>query len=164
MSTRNLLGAKGGRRVRLTTSPPSLSQLSRKCGSPSVSQPYGPPWPVTKIALRNKVRMYIRTPEPISTAYFINPSHQSVCLYVYPPIVARQTTWYTRSRGNEYIKQRRIVRRVVFCGVHVVSKESLWVCLCIPLSLHASSSVNTFPRRKRIVGGVVLEAVRVVTK
>jgi hypothetical protein len=29
-------------------------------------------------------------PEPISTAYFINPSHQSVCLYVYPPIVARQ--------------------------------------------------------------------------
>jgi hypothetical protein len=29
------------------------------------------------------------TPEPISTAYFINPSHQSLCLYVYPPIVAR---------------------------------------------------------------------------
>jgi hypothetical protein len=28
--------------------------------------------------------------EPISTAYFINPSHQSVCLYVYLPIVARQ--------------------------------------------------------------------------
>jgi hypothetical protein len=28
--------------------------------------------------------------EPISTAYFINPSHQSVCLYVYPLIVARQ--------------------------------------------------------------------------
>jgi hypothetical protein len=23
-------------------------------------------------------------------AYFISPSHQSVCLYVYPPIVARQ--------------------------------------------------------------------------
>jgi hypothetical protein len=29
-------------------------------------------------------------PEPISTAYFINPSHQSVCLYVNLPIVARQ--------------------------------------------------------------------------
>jgi hypothetical protein len=29
-------------------------------------------------------------PEPISTAYFINPSDQSVCLYVYPPIVAMQ--------------------------------------------------------------------------
>jgi hypothetical protein len=23
-------------------------------------------------------------------SYFINPSHQSVCVYVYPPIVARQ--------------------------------------------------------------------------
>jgi hypothetical protein len=31
-----------------------------------------------------KLGMYIMAPEPISTAYFINPSHQSVCLYVYP--------------------------------------------------------------------------------
>jgi hypothetical protein len=31
-----------------------------------------------------KLRTYIMAPEPISTAYFINPSHQSVCLYVYP--------------------------------------------------------------------------------
>jgi hypothetical protein len=37
-----------------------------------------------------KLGMYIMTSEPISTAYFINPSHQSVCLYVYLPIVARQ--------------------------------------------------------------------------
>jgi hypothetical protein len=37
-----------------------------------------------------KLGMYITAPEPISTAYFINPSHQSVCLYVYRPIVARQ--------------------------------------------------------------------------
>jgi hypothetical protein len=29
-------------------------------------------------------------PEPISTVYFINPSHQSVRLYVYPANVARQ--------------------------------------------------------------------------
>jgi hypothetical protein len=34
--------------------------------------------------------MYITAPEPISTAYFVNPSHQSVCLYVYPLIVGRQ--------------------------------------------------------------------------
>jgi hypothetical protein len=31
-----------------------------------------------------KLGMYIMAPEPISTAYFINPSHQSVCLYLYP--------------------------------------------------------------------------------
>jgi hypothetical protein len=37
-----------------------------------------------------KLGMYIMATEPISTAYFINPSHQSLCLYVYPTIVARQ--------------------------------------------------------------------------
>jgi hypothetical protein len=61
--------------------------------------------------------MYTTASEPISTAYLINSSHQSVCLYVYIHFVATQRQ---RFSGNEYVQQRKIVGHVVFYAVHVV--------------------------------------------
>jgi hypothetical protein len=60
VNTRNLPGSKSGRPVRLVTSPPSVSGLSRKCGSLDDSQLCGPPQSVTGIAWR--VRLTTSSP------------------------------------------------------------------------------------------------------
>jgi hypothetical protein len=45
------VGVKGGWHVKLTISPPYVSQLSRKCGILDILQSYWLPWSVTGIAL-----------------------------------------------------------------------------------------------------------------
>jgi hypothetical protein len=51
LSTRNLLGGKGRLSFEADTSPPTMSKLSRKCGSLDFSQICWPPRPVTGISL-----------------------------------------------------------------------------------------------------------------
>jgi hypothetical protein len=114
-----------------------------------------------------KLGMNIMATEPISTAYCVHKFLPSVCVSVcaallsllgkgsvkwIPPFFARQRQQY------------KIVGRVIFYAVRVLSMESLWVSLCITLSLLRSNWVKTFPRQQRIVGGVVFYAVRVVSK
>lgn len=37
-----------------------------------------------------KFGVYVMEPEPISAEYFTSPAHKSLCLYLYPTLVARQ--------------------------------------------------------------------------
>jgi hypothetical protein len=56
MNTRSLPREKGGRRVRLATSPPSVSQFLENVGASTSQKTYGPPRPVTGIALPSTVK------------------------------------------------------------------------------------------------------------
>jgi hypothetical protein len=53
-------GVKNYRSVRMTASPAPLSRLSRRCGSRKISQPGGPPRPVTAITLLSSFRYFHR--------------------------------------------------------------------------------------------------------
>jgi hypothetical protein len=68
-----------------------------------------------------KLGMYIMKPKLSWTAYFINTSHQSVC--VSPCIVARQRLVIHVPTARNTCNNRRIVGRVVLYAIRAVPKE-----------------------------------------
>jgi hypothetical protein len=70
-----------------------------------------------------------------------------------PPFIARQLL-------GKHVPAATNTRNIW----RIAGRVCLWVCLCIPLLLLGNNSVKTFTRQRRIVGGVVFYAVRVVPK
>jgi hypothetical protein len=62
-------------------------------------------------------------PEQHLDGYFTHLSHQSLCLYVYPFIVARQRPGKNVTAATNTRNKRIIVGRVVFYKARVVSRS-----------------------------------------
>jgi hypothetical protein len=89
----------------------------------------------------------------------------TLCVYMCsPPIIARQRLCKHVPATTNTRSNRKIVGRIIFYAIRVLSTESLWVCLCIPLLLIGNNSVKTSSHQRRIVRGVVFYAARVASK
>jgi hypothetical protein len=68
-----------------------------------------------------KLGMHIMAHEPISAVYFINPYHQYVCLYVYPPIVAgQQLGKHVTAATNTHATIEELIDASFLCGSRCV--------------------------------------------
>jgi hypothetical protein len=151
MSTRNLYwGVKGGRRVGLTTLPPSVSRMSRKCWSLNFSKHYGPSRPVTGI---NILMLYVLT------AYFtiarnhkqLNKNSQSIFSRTLVPwqsktrLILVVVLWLT-SVQSQRVRVRVTLRLVVYCRsvrLCVKSLETHDQCSFFPPQTYANHIENT---------------------
>jgi hypothetical protein len=103
-----------------------------------------PPLPISiwmREQILMKLGMHIMASEPIWTAYFINPFHQSVCLYVYPSHCCKATAWLSVSLhsvlGNGSLKtfsRQRIHAAIeelldAFSMLSVSYEKGLWACV-----------------------------------
>jgi hypothetical protein len=74
------------------------------------------------ILMKLGMYVYIMVPELISMAYFINPSHQSVCLYVYPPSAARQEL----GKNPSIVAKQRLGKNFTAAtNAHAITEELL---------------------------------------
>jgi hypothetical protein len=79
------------------------------------------------------------------------------------PFIARQRHGQHVPAATNIRDSRRIVVRVIFCAIPLLSKESLWVCRCVSLSLLGNNSIKTFPRQQSFIWNVIFCMVHVVS-
>jgi hypothetical protein len=85
----------------------------------------------------------------------LHKSLPSVCVMFTSFIVARQRLGRQFPSATNASNNRRMVGGIDFYTARVVSRDSLWVCLCTTLYLIGNGSVNTFSWHRRIVEGLV---------
>jgi hypothetical protein len=102
-----------------------------------------------------KLGVYIMAPEPFSAAYVMKPSHQSVCLYVYTHLVARPRI----GKNVTAATNRQATIEQLFDALFSVRHMSYQRRVCGPVRVLCMCSVITFLRQRRVVGGVLVNAV-----
>jgi hypothetical protein len=89
--------------------------------------------------------------KPISTAYFINPSRQSVCVshqkFLGKGLIECLSPFTARQRLGKHVPAATNIRN----NRRTVGRVCPWVYLCIPLSLQGSNSLKTFPWNEELL-------------
>jgi hypothetical protein len=68
-----------------------------------------------------------------------------------PPFISRQRIGKHVPVATNTRSNRIIAGRVIFYAVRILSMKSLWVYVCIPLSLLGNNQVETFPRQQELL-------------
>jgi hypothetical protein len=96
-----------------------------------------------------KLDMHLMTLGSFPMANLINPFHKFVCLSI-PTFRCLAKARKTLSLHKKYTI-KRTVGGVDYCSIHVVSKERLWVYLCV-LPLLSNGSVDFFRSSETFLG------------